>query len=305
MTSPVVPPPHTTEPNRPARSRNGLALAALIVGIVAFLIGLAPFAGLLAGATAVLLAVLALRRPLGRGPAIGGLALGAIAALTGLITTIVAIIGLASGASAVSANATLAPEAVAAPPAASPATQEPTAAPAEAADEEDADVEAAPEAPGARYGGYVRSEKRFVSIVERAAHDYDATDNELKGAKVLKNRDSDACAAAGSKVKSWVGTIHDIGATGDGDGYIEIEIAPTIVVETWNNSLSDVFDDTLIPQSASFYDRLTDLEEGDEVVFSGSFVASDDSCLETTNLTKTFNAADPNFLFKFSNVRAQ
>ena len=144
-----------------------------------------------------------------------------------------------------------------------------------------------------------------MKIVERAAKDYEGTSNELKGARVLRDRDADACkATGGSEVKSWVGTIHDVGATGDGDGYLEVEIAPTIVVQTWNNSLSDAFDDTLIPQSASFYDRLSDLDEGAKVVFSGRFIASDDSCLDTANITKAFNAADPNFVFKFSNVRA-
>lgn len=306
MSSPIAPPPYSAPTTPPTTPSNGLAVAALVVGIVAFLIGLLPVVGLLAGLVAVVLGVLALRRPSGRGPAIIGLALGAIAALTGLISTIVLVAGLATG------GTTSAPSGAAAVVTPAPAATEVAASPAPSVPAvEPVEKTAAPEPKpepvkaGADYGGYPKSQARFVKIVERAADDYADTSNELKGAKVLKTRDRDACAAAGSKVKSWVGTVHGIGATGDGDGWVEIEVAPSIVIETWNNSLSDAFDSTLIPSSASFYDRLSDLDEGDKVVFSGKFVPADDSCLDTTNLTKTFNAADPNFLFRFTNVRAQ
>jgi hypothetical protein len=309
MTAPIAPAAAVQPPSRPPHGSNGLAVAALVVGIVAFLVGLIPFLGLILGAVAVVLGVLALRRRFGRGPAITGVVLGAIAGLTGLISTLVLVVGLAAGGGSTAASVDGAPADVATPAAAetkAPAQPEPSS-PDPAATKPVASKPAAPKpvAAGVDYGGYTKSENRFVKIVEAAAADYADTTNELKGARVLKHRDASSCEAVGSKVKSWVGTIHDVGATGDGDGYVEIEIAPTIVVQTWNNSFSDAFDSTLISSSSSFYDRLSDMEEGDKVVFSGKFVPSDGSCMETTNLTKTFNAADPNFLFRFSNIRAQ
>ncbi|KDP90564.1 MULTISPECIES: Ltp family lipoprotein [Clavibacter] len=76
------PPPYGVTPK-------GLAIAALVVGIVAFLSGLAPVVGLIIGAAAVVLGILALRRGQSKGMAITGLSLGAVAAVTSLIVTIV------------------------------------------------------------------------------------------------------------------------------------------------------------------------------------------------------------------------
>jgi hypothetical protein len=306
MTSPAAPPAYSPQPGRPPQPSNGLAVAALVVGIVAFLLGLLPIAGLLLGAGAIVLGVVALRRPNRKGLAILGLILGSVAALTSLVTTVALIAGLASGGSSADAARAAADSAAPGSPTAIAAEPTESAAPVETvAPQAKETATPKPETAGVDYGGYPKSEARFVKVVEKAAEDYADTSNELKGAKILKSRDSDACEAAGSKVKSWVGTIHEVGATGDGDGYVEIEIAPSIVVETWNNALSDAFDDTLIPQSAAFFDRLSEMDEGDKVVFSGKLLPDDDSCLQTSNLTKAFNAADPNFLFRFSNIRAQ
>lgn len=81
-TMPPPPPPYGVRPK-------GLAIAALVVGIVAFLTGLAPFFGLIAGAAAVVLGILALRRAQSKGMAITGLSLGAVGAVTSLIVTLV------------------------------------------------------------------------------------------------------------------------------------------------------------------------------------------------------------------------
>ncbi|RIJ54470.1 Ltp family lipoprotein [Clavibacter phaseoli] len=81
-TMPPPPPPYGVRPK-------GLAVAALVVGIVAFLTGLAPFFGLIAGAAAVVLGILALRRAQSKGMAITGLSLGAVGAVTSLVVTLV------------------------------------------------------------------------------------------------------------------------------------------------------------------------------------------------------------------------
>ena len=80
-------------PSNPGPS-GGLAITALIVGIVAFLSGLAPFWGLIAGAAAVALGAVALAKKQNKGLAVAGLILGAVAALTSLITTVILIGGV-------------------------------------------------------------------------------------------------------------------------------------------------------------------------------------------------------------------
>jgi outer membrane biosynthesis protein TonB len=66
----------------------GLALAALIVGIGAFFIGFVPVVGALAGITAVVLAIFALRKRQSKTLAVIGIVLGSVAALTSIGVTV-------------------------------------------------------------------------------------------------------------------------------------------------------------------------------------------------------------------------
>ncbi|MGV8884788.1 MAG: DUF4190 domain-containing protein [Microbacteriaceae bacterium] len=74
-----APPPH------PATPGNGLAIAALIVGIGAFVTGLVPFLGLLIAIVGIVLGIIAVRKPGGRGLSITGIGLSTLAALTNLV----------------------------------------------------------------------------------------------------------------------------------------------------------------------------------------------------------------------------
>lgn len=74
-------------PAASAQRKNGLAIATLIVGIAAFLTGILPGVGLVLGLTAFALGVYALTRGQSKPMALVGGSLGAIAAVTGLIST--------------------------------------------------------------------------------------------------------------------------------------------------------------------------------------------------------------------------
>lgn len=74
----------TTGPGTP----KGLAVAALVAGIVAFLTGLLPVFGIIVGIAAVVLGILALRRRQPKALAVTGLALGAVGLVVSLLVTI-------------------------------------------------------------------------------------------------------------------------------------------------------------------------------------------------------------------------
>ncbi|SDG31934.1 hypothetical protein [Microbacterium sp. 77mftsu3.1] len=80
-----------------ARPKNTLAVAALVVGIVAFLTGIVPWAGLLLGLTAFGLGIYALTRGQSKVMALVGGSLGSIAGVTGLISTSALMMWLLSG----------------------------------------------------------------------------------------------------------------------------------------------------------------------------------------------------------------
>ncbi len=85
----------------PINPTNGLAIAALIVGIVAFISGWIAFWGILVGATAIVLGVLALKKPGNKAMSIIGIVGGGLAALVSLATTTIFIIALVAGTAAV------------------------------------------------------------------------------------------------------------------------------------------------------------------------------------------------------------
>jgi hypothetical protein len=74
----------------PVPGVGGLAIAAIIVGGVAFLFGLIPFFGGILAIVGLVLSVLAARHPVGRGLGIGGAILSAVA----LVANILVIVGL-------------------------------------------------------------------------------------------------------------------------------------------------------------------------------------------------------------------
>jgi hypothetical protein len=76
---------------------NGLAIAAMVVGIVAFLSGVVPFWGIIAGITAIILAIFALKQSKGNGFAITGLVTGVVGLLTSVAMTVLLILSLVFG----------------------------------------------------------------------------------------------------------------------------------------------------------------------------------------------------------------
>jgi hypothetical protein len=103
-TEPTTPNDESTEGATPdlvappvsAQNVKGFALAALIVGIFAFMVGLVPGLGIILGAGAAALGAIALVKKQPKGLAVTGLALGGVALLVSLSTTIALGAGLSS-----------------------------------------------------------------------------------------------------------------------------------------------------------------------------------------------------------------
>ncbi|WIE72904.1 Ltp family lipoprotein [Curtobacterium sp. MCJR17_020] len=140
--------PFPGAPLTPKRA-SGLALAALLVGIGAFLVGLIPVFGAIVGAVAIVLAVLALRKQQPKGLAVTGLVFGIVAALSS-IGVAAGIGAVVSGSESTQQSAVVAesPEPTAAAEAEEPSeAAKPSEAAAEPAEKESESTEATPEKP--------------------------------------------------------------------------------------------------------------------------------------------------------------
>jgi len=132
----TAPPPPPGAPTG-MKAASGLALAALIVGVVAFFCGLLPVFGAIVGLVAVVLGILALRKHQPKGLALTGLILGALATLASIGTT-AGIAGIANNAAVLKPDTSVGAPAV---------TTEPSdvSAPADETSEEPAEEVAEPE----------------------------------------------------------------------------------------------------------------------------------------------------------------
>jgi hypothetical protein len=156
------------------------------------------------------------------------------------------------------------------------------------------------------YGLYPQSQADFVSLIEKAREDLDAAETDLQESVIVRGRDKALCGVLSNRTANkWVGEIKDVGANGEGKAYLEIEIANDVRVKTWNNALSDISDNTLIPTSSKFFDRLVAMKKGDLVYWSAKFLSESNSCLKGANLTEYFYGKDPKFIVDFKDVVKQ
>lgn len=142
-------------------------------------------------------------------------------------------------------------------------------------------------------------QKGFVDVVHDYASQYDNAPNELKKSALVKKRTEAIAKLPGSssKIDGWYGTVDSMGTNGDGDAYITIRpLAKDISLGTWNNSFSDMNSKSLIKSGSPLFDAVSDLAEGDVVMFSGSIG-------QLKNITENGKMTDPDFLFKFSKIK--
>ncbi len=112
----------------------------------------------------------------------------------------------------------------------------------------------------------------------------------------------------GATVSGWLGTIDDLSTNSEGKATVKIKLpcdAPAdIVVMTWNNALSDINDNTLIPQSSKLFDALSDIGDGKAVKFGGNFISSEKDGYEESSVTESGSMGSPEFILRFSSVTA-
>jgi len=76
-----------------------------------------------------------------------------------------------------------------------------------------------------------------------------------------------------------------------------------IHVATWNNSLSDIRDHTLIDPTSSMFKELAALKAGDLVKFSGQFSSSNTDCVGEQSVTLQGSMTKPEFTMRFTSIR--
>lgn len=152
-------------------------------------------------------------------------------------------------------------------------------------------------------GGMPAVQEDFISIVEKGQDSAD--ENEVAVVQARKVRNTALCELLPTtlEVVDWVGEVDQVSTTLGGDsGVLDIVIAEDINVTTWNNAASDLGDNTLVDPDSDIYSLLGDLDEGDEVTFSGQLVDGGDDCIHEQSLFDDNGMRTPAFVMRFTEV---
>lgn len=150
------------------------------------------------------------------------------------------------------------------------------------------------------------SQVKFIEKVEFFYSLYREAPNELKKSALRTQRKQVISnLLSNRKVSGWIGTLEDMQTNSEGKAFIEIKLegAKSITIKTWNNLLSDVFDNTLIENGTELYNAISNLTEGDLIIFNGTFISDDSDYIKEASITERGSMTDPEFIMKFTNVK--
>lgn len=148
---------------------------------------------------------------------------------------------------------------------------------------------------------------QFLQAVNNARSGFHAagTDEFAQGATRPTRRAAICATELGRSVvvREWIGRVHGRTTNGDGKGVLSVDLGNVIPIKTWNNSLSDIGDRTLVEPGSPVYLAMGSLRQGDWVRVSGNFVRSDVDCVREASVTIRGSMATPEFIFRFESIR--
>lgn len=145
----------------------------------------------------------------------------------------------------------------------------------------------------------------LIAAVDAARQQYRDGANEMAKGASRPSRAVAICRALRSpSVQGWLGRIKTLSTNGDGKGVISIEVARDVYLKTWNNSLSDISDRTLIDPASAMFRTASGLSSGQAVRFSATLFPSDADCYREASLTMDGSITSPEFIMRLTAIEA-
>ena len=144
----------------------------------------------------------------------------------------------------------------------------------------------------------------FVKAVSESIAAYRAAPNEMAAGATRFDRRNKVCTVLRvAEISNWVGKIRSLSSNGDGWGVLAIDIGGGVVLTTWNNAMSDVFDKTLLDPSSALFQTAAQMRKGQVVTFSGAFFPSETDCVKELSMTISGSMKNPEYLVRFTDIR--
>lgn len=148
-----------------------------------------------------------------------------------------------------------------------------------------------------------KEEVDFINIVLQSRDSYNAGSNDMAKGAARPARGASICRTVPHlRISNWVGKIATLSSNSDGNGVLAITLADNVTIRTWNNSLSDLEDHTLILPSDPLLAQVSSMKVGDIVRFSGHFFSSDLDCFNEQSVSIEGSMTDPDFTLRFTSV---
>jgi peptidoglycan hydrolase-like protein with peptidoglycan-binding domain/uncharacterized protein YecT (DUF1311 family) len=150
----------------------------------------------------------------------------------------------------------------------------------------------------------ISKQQRLIDAVEKARQQFQAGTNDLAKGSARPMRAREVCSRlSGYRADDWRGTVSLLDTNGDGKGVLMIDIGNDVKVGTWNNALSDIGDHTLIEPTSTMFMTAMNLQVGQKVRFTGTFVASDVDCIKESSLTLSGSIRSPEYIIRFQSIK--
>jgi hypothetical protein len=146
----------------------------------------------------------------------------------------------------------------------------------------------------------------FVKLINDYAARYRQAPNEIQKTELRFSRAAALKQSFSQKtITNWVGILKRLQTNQSGTTTVVIAVygSDVLSVGTWNNALSDLGDGTQIARGSSLYNSLSQLTEGQLVLFSGElFPSSDRDFFREKSVTELGAMTEPEFLMRFTAI---
>ena len=151
---------------------------------------------------------------------------------------------------------------------------------------------------------YPASQKSFIGDVLAARSGYKAGGNEVAQGAERVHRKHNLDVYKNKKVENWIGTVYQMDTISDGSkAWLRVQIENHIMLTTLKSELTDAGINSLISWRTDLHRELLSLKTGDWIVFSGRFFPSKEDGIMEISFTMHGSMTDPEFLFKFSDIK--
>ena len=147
-----------------------------------------------------------------------------------------------------------------------------------------------------------KDQAAFTQAVRTARAAFDKAPDDERDA-IQPQRAAAICKALPKpEVKNWIGQIQSLDTDSGKRLTVTMALPDGTLVKTWNNAMSDMEDQTLVPASSPVAQSLGKMKAGDTVRFAGTFFADEPDCYRSSRLSLMQSMMEPSFLFRFTAV---